>query len=552
MKLVVYANGDCSYVLWSIEDKLADCLGFALHRKINGYEEIVANHVGFSGESNPSGIKKPSDVWPIQEFSWFDYDVNPGDSLQYQVVPMYGTKDDLEPQNHLASNWSDIITISNDQQKAVLSVFFNRGIVMSQWIARQIDGSSEPPVKVLKEKLQNLDSAVRKFLSGRLGQELIQLLNTTRINGGHVYIAVFELNDPQLIEALCEFGNRAHVVLANGSASSGSDENAAARVRLKQNNVDVRDRMLRAPHLGHNKFMVICDIQQNPVSVWTGSTNWSTTGLCTQANNAILIKDSETAQIFRDQWDRLAQAGNEETTDLKNANAEVKTEMVGKNKVSIYFTPTPHQEEMTYASRFIQNAKEGILFLQFNPGSLQKGTLLDDVIERARLIPLYIRGVVNQDLENSDKTISLTHGGNYIPSNFQVILPNGVSEAGAYFANEIKANQFKAPGGIGHAIIHSKVIVIDPLSSHPVVITGSHNMGSKASAQNDENLVIIENDRDLAISYAVNIKSLYDHYRWRFRRGMGDTHWDGLSVTDIWQDGFLQQKAKDNFWLKKL
>jgi phosphatidylserine/phosphatidylglycerophosphate/cardiolipin synthase-like enzyme len=51
----------------------------------------------------------------------------------------------------------------------------------------------------------------------------------------------------------------------------------------------------------------------------------------------------------------------------------------------------------------------------------------------------------------------------------------------------------------------------------PVVMTASHNMGPKASADNDENLVIIENNRKLAIEYAVHIKSLYDHYRWRFR-----------------------------------
>ena len=40
--------------------------------------------------------------------------------------------------------------------------------------------------------------------------------------------------------------------------------------------------------------------------------------------------------------------------------------------------------------------------------------------------------------------------------------------------------------------IHSKVIVIDPFGQHPVLMTGSHNLGYKASTENDDNLVIIE------------------------------------------------------------
>jgi phosphatidylserine/phosphatidylglycerophosphate/cardiolipin synthase-like enzyme len=44
------------------------------------------------------------------------------------------------------------------------------------------------------------------------------------------------------------------------------------------------------------------------------------------------------------------------------------------------------------------------------------------------------------------------------------------------------------------------------------VITGSHNLGYKASYQNDENLVIIRGNRALAISYAIHVLDVYDHY----------------------------------------
>jgi phosphatidylserine/phosphatidylglycerophosphate/cardiolipin synthase-like enzyme len=70
----------------------------------------------------------------------------------------------------------------------------------------------------------------------------------------------------------------------------------------------------------------------------------------------------------------------------------------------------------------------------------------------------------------------------------------------------------------GHAIIHDKIIVIDPLDEkNCTVITGSHNMGYKASYCNDENLLIVEGNRALAISYAVHVIDLYEHYLMRAR-----------------------------------
>jgi len=90
-------------------------------------------------------------------------------------------------------------------------------------------------------------------------------------------------------------------------------------------------------------------------------------------------------------------------------------------------------------------------------------------------------------------------------------------------------------------MIHSKVIVIDPFSSDSVVITGSHNMGPKASQKNDENLVIIQGNASLAQSYAVNIMSVYDKYRWRYKMSQDKEYsgWKGLQDNDEWQDSYL-------------
>lgn len=66
-----------------------------------------------------------------------------------------------------------------------------------------------------------------------------------------------------------------------------------------------------------------------------------------------------------------------------------------------------------------------------------------------------------------------------------------------------------------HAIIHDKIVVVDPLSDEGFVAMGSHNMGYKASYENDENLLIISNNKTLVQAYAVHVLDLYDHYRFR-------------------------------------
>jgi phosphatidylserine/phosphatidylglycerophosphate/cardiolipin synthase-like enzyme len=61
--------------------------------------------------------------------------------------------------------------------------------------------------------------------------------------------------------------------------------------------------------------------------------------------------------------------------------------------------------------------------------------------------------------------------------------------------------------------VHSKVVVIDPFGKKPVVITGSHNLGYKASTKNDDNMMIMEGNAPLAAAYAINIIAIYQAYR---------------------------------------
>jgi phosphatidylserine/phosphatidylglycerophosphate/cardiolipin synthase-like enzyme len=138
-----------------------------------------------------------------------------------------------------------------------------------------------------------------------------------------------------------------------------------------------------------------------------------------------------------------------------------------------------------------------VLFLMFNPGP--RGTLLSDIIDLA--LPsgqhydpdLYIQGVVNQNPGTAKNPVTLFNRGEKIDSNSDVVLSAAIPGPLEYWVKELK----QLPGTF--AMVHSKVIVIDPYGEKPVVMTGSHNMGPKASGVNDENLLLIEGDVWLAV-----------------------------------------------------
>ena len=102
-----------------------------------------------------------------------------------------------------------------------------------------------------------------------------------------------------------------------------------------------------------------------------------------------------------------------------------------------------------------------------------------------------------------------------------------------------------------HAIIHDKIVVIDPFSPDCVVITGSHNLGYRASYNNDENLLIVKGHRKLAEAYAVHVMDVYDHYRWRWLlQEHGDKAFTGLKPTPSWQDRYFGRlQGEVAFWI---
>jgi phosphatidylserine/phosphatidylglycerophosphate/cardiolipin synthase-like enzyme len=541
MKVNVYHNGDDTFIAWKPDGFIHDCRGFALLRRRNGIEEVVSTWVGFEDDEYKEGERRASTNWPIQKYQWTDYMAVPGDRLQYRVLPMVGPdKSNLRADPDNASEWTEEITL-NHEVSPKIEAYFNRGIVATQWVSRRLN-ETEPGLQSNSKKLKTVidtpDDPFRNYLAGPLGERLFELLASAAKEKREIYAALYELDDRQLEAALAKIGKRAHVVLANGSVKKkGEDQNSDAREILSAK-IDLHDRMVSPRALGHNKFLIICDKRKRPRWVWTGSQNWTKTGLCTQANNSVLIDDFEVAAEFRAQWDLLRDAGDATPIDLKKSNSKPRDQNLSPTEMRLWFSPTIKQVDLEEGRKIILGAKRAILFLMFNPGP--RDTLLSEIIKAARVGTtgkrLYIHGVINQDPSTAKNPVELFDHGNSEKADFEVALPAAIDEATKFFRRELK----KLPGTF--AMVHSKVVLIDPFGNHPTLLTGSHNLGPKASGVNDENLLIIRDAPGLAAAYASNIMAIYNQYRWRFRRQTQpeNKRWKGLHDNDTWQKGYLK------------
>jgi len=318
--------------------------------------------------------------------------------------------------------------------------------------------------------------------------------------------------------------------------------------------VNVYDRLVKSPHFAHNKIVVFCDKDGKPATLWTGSTNWTVTGLCTQVNNGILIESADVAAAYLARWKKLKNAGNEYPAGLIQDGGNACDAKIGPVKITAWNDPCPKTVDLNDATKYIKAAKDGVLFLMFNPGD--KMTLLNAILD-LNSSKLFVQGVVNQDPGGKKAPLlQPIHKGMPLPPlPLKAILPRSLSNSGNWFSKEFQFNM---------VMIHSKVVVVDPFGKNPIVMTGSSNMGPKASGKNDDNLVIIQGASGLAAEYAVNIMGVYGHYKWLYNQSLKNQlgqakaaktapQYDGNADDDQWQKGYLSPGPSQReiaFWLK--
>lgn len=557
MQAYAFSNNEVALIVWDTEGKIANCRGFALER-INVTSKKVTplpSWVGFDGQKNEEWEPRTTFEWPIQKFSWADYTADPGSVYCYRITPMTGTADDLVPQEHLSFTTNPTHITAN---RGACNAYFNRGILAAQFVTRSLpkDSNGLPDYRRLRDRIDQPGDPLRNKLAGQVLPALRSLFARARREGGQLFASLYELNDTELLSEMigCPF---LHLILSNAGDNDGT--NHSARQSLHESGVHIQDRILKGNHIGHNKFVVYCDSKGKPQAVLLGSTNWTFTGLCGQANNVLIIENQDLAQQYLDYWQAMSD-DDAQGADFRTSNRQRREEVeLDMGSARVWFSPNTIQQnkpakdpalpgDLEEVFRAISKAKQAVLFLVFQPGS---PSIVDQVAMTAAGKPeLFVRGAATDPgLPGKFEETLLFHRGNQAPD-AALISAAEIKDQFSFWQKELLKSSPQA-----HAIIHDKIVVIDPFSEDCVVVTGSHNLGFKASYANDENLVIIRGNRALAEAYAAHVLHIYDHYRFRYKIQKEHKHtFSSLTDSDHWQDKYFSGEGRTDlqFWSSAL
>jgi hypothetical protein len=209
IKIAVYTNSDDAFVAWAPSDFIPGCRGFLLERGRRAGTgtkvEPVENRVGFSKDKPRSGDHRPSSEWPFQRFNWTDHAVDVGNEVRYRVTAMIDTGSGRPYQKGAASRWTAWAKLSSDAGGG-FACFFNRGIVLSQFVARYLKAKNLTPAK-FKAKLKNsVDPKFRAFSQAILAPKSWTSCKPAE-RKHRLHAALYELGDAKLEAAMIALGN---------------------------------------------------------------------------------------------------------------------------------------------------------------------------------------------------------------------------------------------------------------------------------------------------------------------------------------------------------
>jgi phosphatidylserine/phosphatidylglycerophosphate/cardiolipin synthase-like enzyme len=520
----------------------------------------------------PSVIPKPTSAQsvstfdhPIQSFVWDDFTAKEDREYEYIFHPLKG-----KPKNIDRSARPISITVHTEPQFSdnAHDVFFNRGVASSQAYVRRF-GNKKPndlPADKKKEALH--------WLSRELETALLKFIADAK-KGDTLLCCFYEFRYRPVAEALKDAmskkrGVNVRIIVDCKENSQSFPRNDNLKL-IKDVGIPIKNvvfkRAARASSIQHNKFMVLLKgAAQKPSEVWTGSTNISDGGIFGQTNVGHWVRDEAVAERFQAYWEILSKdPGAKKGEDRTKANAKNKKFResvealldvpVKQDDIESGITPvfSPRSADAVlkmYATMNDEAKRLSCITLAFGINKEFKD-LLKNNAAADHLAFLLLEKEDKPNPKAKDPFVNLTAKNNVYKA-WGAFIDDPVYQ----WARETNTKFLKLNNHV--AYIHSKFLLVDPLSDDPIVVSGSANFSTASTKENDENMIIVRGDKRTADIYFSEFNRLFFHYYFRsVHEKTKDQDADAtkaalfLSEDDSWlasyKPGLLKQKRVEIF-----
>jgi phosphatidylserine/phosphatidylglycerophosphate/cardiolipin synthase-like enzyme len=470
--------------------------GFAIKRTDHTEGEaywLKGTKVFESVEPHPAaGAQFTSLKHPFQTFQWADYGAKPGYHYTYTVVAMYGDPGRLE------QRISVDVSVTTESITDDHTILFNRGSPATQEYARRFQ--NEPPsVK---------GQAAYDWLSRGLLEGIIAFIRRAEGGGWGLKGAFYEFQWPAVLDELREAKRRGvdvHIVFDNIDPVTGPANQAAiAKARIKN---------LTTPRthgkIMHNKFLVLTHGSQ-PSAVLLGSTNLTENGIFGQANCVHITESAPIAAKYLGYYEKLA-------TDPETGHgSDYKTWTIAATPapathfddgLAAVFSPRADSDALHWYGELADGAS-GALFMTFAFGMnkiFQEVYAKNDDVLKFGLMDKEWTG------RNREAQIAAIRA---LQARRNVVIAVGNRIPLSAFDQWLAELDRVTPHE--HVQwVHLKFMLVDPLSDHPVVVTGSANFSEASTRDNDENMLVVKDSTRVADIYLGEYMRLYSHYAFR-------------------------------------
>ncbi|MEO7262108.1 MAG: phospholipase D-like domain-containing protein [Jatrophihabitantaceae bacterium] len=509
------------------------CLGIALHR------EDLTGHTSrwLSGfKTFKSQVPEPAltaiyqtEAQPIQAMWWGDYTAKPAHHYRYTIVPRYGTPAALTSRDSVSAIL-DITT--DDPATGTHGIYFNRGVAASQAYAAKFGAAPDnlPPAK---------RAEAMTWLSRGLHEALCAFITDGASTASAIRAAVYELTEPTVLAAFAQ----AHAAGADVRIvyHAKGDQGVTNEAAIQAANLD-RSMLIPRTHpvIAHNKFIIRAERADDatiaPSQVWTGSTNLTQGGIFGHSNVGHVVRDAEVARRFLGYWTELsADPARPALKAWTDAHSAFDAGTLAVEGVHSLFSPRTAIDPLDwYAAGFAATPSSTHITLPFG---------LDDTHFETQLAGAHTPGVLRFVLLNSPDNHQRIWSGD--PMVQVAVGALGTSESLSGWAAE------HLTGFNSHVpYLHTKILLISPLSQSPTTISGSANFSTASTQSNDENMLVVTGDTEVADVYFTEFNRIFDHFyaRWwaqRLKQRAAGAH-DYLTEDDSWQQPYFKPGSVKN------
>jgi phosphatidylserine/phosphatidylglycerophosphate/cardiolipin synthase-like enzyme len=506
---------------------------------------------------DPNDPSKPAafytDKFPVQSFLWGDYAASPGTTYRFRIQPMFGAPGALttDPGDEIKV---EITTEKEWDAGTRHGVWFNRGAIASQKFAEEF--GNKPPQDIDDPKDPTVQWLSRGLLEACLGY-----INETR-PGDALRVAAYEFTYPPVLnalKALIDKGIDVQIVYHDTTGEKGApNETAMKAAGLPINDQQITYRRSKTK-IPHNKFIVRLKGGTDPVEVWTGSTNFTPSGFLGQTNVGHRVADAETAGQYFAFWQTV-----KTDPELKDARGKLATltpnpmEVIAQNSVVRLFSPRIKAEMLGWYGRRMLDAANSVWFTAAFGIAKE---LIDPVAKKRDQMRFVLLEKPVPDAQKKTLTADFN----------RVILSYGVPLGEVYRMKDGKptarvpikefeldkwffAEEHFRPSNDGFVFfVHTKFLLIDPLSDDPLVCSGSANFSSGSLLQNDENMLLVRGDTRVADIYMTEFDRVFRHFYFRDianelagAKTSDDAKAIFLDETDAWTESYFKPGTLKN------